>query len=595
MGAAPEYLLGLKRKLLAAPHGDRRGMIRDAARLLGCSVQTVYRRLAACGWKADRKVRTDRGRTCVDKATATLACGMVHVARRANGKKTLPLTTACSILEHDGKGCKIDHETGEVTMPSPTTVSRVARRYGCHPKQLKKGKPPVALKSPHPNWCWEVDASVCVVFYLPGGEVQLFDERKYYKNKPAALAKAEPARVIRWVVTDHYSGAFFLRYTQGAEDTAGLLNALIETMCRRDSENDCLYGVPEILVADKGSSVRSGPAGSLLNALKVRLITHAVGNPRAKGQVEQGQNLVETQFEGRLRMYVAHDLAELNARADEWRIAYNLSSIHTRHRHTRHEMWRRISEDQLRIPSSAEVLRDLAMSGPVEATVRHDLTITRTFRGCGRQEYDLRDLPGIMPGLKVLVQTNPFRAPDADVTVTDAEGERHIYTLSPIERTEAGFRADAAVIGEERKALKDTATDKVLKRIQKDAYGAATLTGAEKARAGKERAYAHIDPLADVKDVPLRTFIPKRGRDLALTGTLKESPPLTVVDAAFTLRGKMAALGVEWGAEHLALLRAWYPAGAIPAADMGALPDRILDAQAAGRRAEMRLVSGGTA
>ena len=341
-------------------------------------------------------------------------------------------------------------------MPSPSTVARIARRYGCHPEQLRRGKPAIEMQSPHPNWCWQTDASVCVVFYLPGGKVQVFEEKKFYKNKMDNLIKAEPERVIRWVVTDHYSGAFFLRYTQGAEDTRGLLDSLTETMCRRDdSENDCLYGVPKILVADKGSSIRSGVSRNLLNALGVRLITHLPGNPRAKGQVEQAQNLVETHFEGRLRMYTAADLDQLNAAADEWRIAYNLTEKHSRHGKTRHSMWRTIAEEQLLIPANRDALLELATTTTEEVSVPHNLVLARTLKRHGRHEYDLRVLPGILPKQKILLQINPFRAPCVDVTVTDADGQQHTYTLEPIERNEAGFRADAPVIGQEYKALPD--------------------------------------------------------------------------------------------------------------------------------------------
>jgi transposase InsO family protein len=574
-------------------------MIEDAARILGVTPQTVYRKLAAHGYKPGRKRRTDKGRTCVDRDTALLACGMVVKATRANGKRTMPLAGAVKILEHSGMGCKINTDTGEVTMPAPATVARVARRYGCHPEQLRRGKPPVELASPHPNWCWQVDASVCVLFYLPGGKmgVRPIDDRQVYKNKPHNEDAIKDKRVIRWVVTDHYSGAFFLRYSTGAEDSLHLLDALFEAMCRRDdSENDCLYGVPRILVADKGSSITSGHARAAFDALGVRLVTHKPGNPRAKGQVEQAQNLVETQFEGRLRMYEVTDLPSLNAAADQWRVAYNLTAKHSRHGRTRHAMWRVIREDHLRIPASMEALRDLAHSGPARATVTRNLTIVRTLRGYGRQEYDVRAIPGILPKMDVSLQINPFRAPCVDMTLEDAEGNRRTWTLEPIERDEAGFRVGAALIGEEYKALADTAADTALKDIHLRAHKAETLAEAEKAEAGKARIYADIDPMADVRAVPLRQYMPKRGRDLTLAPTLKEEPPLSFVDAVFELRNRTKALGLEWTEVHVAALQKYHgPDDSIPAAKIASLLAIVLDEAAAKRASGMRLVSGGAA
>jgi transposase InsO family protein len=586
-------------------------MVKDAARLLGVVPLTVYRHLAAYGYKSGRKPRADKGRTCVDRDTALLVCGMVHEARRANGKKTLSMTTAVEILEHNGMGCKIDYETGEVTMVSPGTVARVAKVYGCHPEQLRRGKPSIRQRSLHPNHVWQVDASVCTVFYLPSGKVRIFDESRNYKNKPKNLEKTAHERVIRWVVTDHYSGAFFLRYTLGAESAESLLNALIEAMCRRDdSENECLYGAPQILMADKGSAVRSAPAQSLFAALGVEVILHAVGNPRANGQVEQAQNLTETQFEGRLRMYtvgeveslfeerggidVIRDLTDLNAAADKWRIAYNLSRIHSRHKKTRHALWRTIREEQLRIPAGPEVLRDYVYHKPVEITVPHNLTLEKSLKryGYGSHVYDLRHIPGILPGMKLPLRVNPFRAPCVDVTLTDADGVEHVYILEPLEIDEAsGFRLDAPVIGQEYKALADTAVDRAVKDIHLRAHAADTLAAAYKAESGKGRVYGDIDPMADVAAVPLRQYMPRRGRDLTLAPTLKESPPLSLVDAVFALHHKFSGMGLEWTPEDAARVEGWY-GNNVPATDMAGLADRLLTARMS---AGLKMVAGGAA
>jgi hypothetical protein len=345
-------------------------------------------------------------------------------------------------------------------------------------------------------------------------------------------------------------------------------------------------------MADKGSAVRSGPSRALLDALKIKLITHEVGNPRAKGQVEQAQNLVETQFEGRLRMYVVRGLDELNTAADEWRIAYNLSAEHTRHGKTRHAMWRTIREDQLFIPASADALRDLAVSGPVPVTVPHNLVISRSLRGYGQHKYDVRDIPGILPRTKLLLQVNPFRAPSVDLTITDADGSQRIYTVDPLEITEAGFRADAAVIGQEHKAIKDTATDKALKDIQKEAYAVKTPQDAQAARDGKQRAYAELDPMADVRAVPMRQYMPRRGRDLVLDQARHDLAPLSLVDAVFELRGRMQQRGMEWSADYTAALKSLYPV-TVPAQDMPGLPDILIDAVADSKRAGFKLVAGG--
>ncbi|MCD2164674.1 hypothetical protein [Comamonas koreensis] len=62
---------------------------------------------------------------------------------------------------------------------------------------------------------------------------------------------------------------------------------------------------------------------SLLASLEVEAITHEAGNSRAKGGVENANNIVETQFESRLRFEPVNSVAELNATAQAWAEAYN--------------------------------------------------------------------------------------------------------------------------------------------------------------------------------------------------------------------------------------------------------------------------------
>ena len=72
-----------------------------------------------------------------------------------------------------------------------------------------------------------------------------------------------------------------------------------------------MHGVPFILYTDKGCANTSGLFKNLLERLDVTFIPHATGNSRAKGQVENGNNIVETQFEGRLRFIKIESLEQL--------------------------------------------------------------------------------------------------------------------------------------------------------------------------------------------------------------------------------------------------------------------------------------------
>lgn len=552
--AHAECFVQLKGRLQEAPHGERGAIVVDVATALCCTPATIYRKLQKVGWDSGRKTRTDKGSLCVDENLAMQAAGMVKIGTRANGKKTMPLTTALNILEKNGMGI-INTATGEVTMPCPTTVARAMMAYGCHPEQVRQGSPAQDLRSLHPNHVWEMDASVCVIFYLPKGKVEVLDEKKYYKNKPEHLKKIELQRVIRWVITDHYSGSLFVRYTQGSEDAASAIGVLIEAMCKRDGEQ--MHGVPFILYTDKGSPFVAALSQTFFASLRIHHITHTAGNARATGQVENAQNLVETQFEGRLRLLEITSLEELNAQAAQWRTAFNARAIHRRHKNTRERMWLRIKPEELRVPESVEALRAIVSSPSVEHTVKPTLMLNYTPKGFTAQRYSLRHIDGIVIGEKIEVCVNPYEAPAVDITVTGRDGTRNTYTLKPIDYDDAGFNAQAPVIGQEYKALADTATDKAIKAMDKAAYSADTLEAVEQAKKRKQRAYTDIDAMADVQATSVPTYFPKRGTAIQLDRQ-RELAPLSPVQAAMQIRPLLAAAGIHWTAEHLAALREAY-------------------------------------
>lgn len=570
--AESTYLLELRERLEAAPHGGKTSIVAEAAKFLACSGQEVYRRLRAkAGFDSGRKPRKDRGQCSVPEDVAVKAAALVRGATRRNKKKTLPITTALDILNENGQGADV----------SPATLSRAMRKYRCHPTMLAKGKPGTHMRSEHPNHVWQVDASICVLFYLPVGGLKVMPESEFYKNKPQNLARVEKQRVWRYVVTDHYSGAFYVHYlVAGGESAEGLVEVFLAAVSKRGKE-DPMHGVPEILMMDSGSANMSGLFLNLLDRLGVRHLTHLPGNPRAKGQVEQAQNLVETQFEGRLAFHCVTGLEQLQVAADRWRVHYNAYQRHSRHGKSRNDMWLTIAEDQLRIAPSMELLRELVTAKPEERVVRHDMTVTHSVKGFGRRTYALHMLPGVVPGMKVRVVVNPYQAPTVDVLLRDERGEDVAWPVAPVETDEAGFRADAPVFGQEYKAPPDTAADKRVKEI------AAAVGDTGKERQTGQAPYG-LDVFADVHEAP--AYLPRRGRDLGLDASRREIPPLSHVEAAKALK---AALGQDWNPEHYAWLVQRYPDG-VPAEEIDDIAARLA-APATPAGAVLKVVAGGAA
>ncbi|EMC7952804.1 transposase family protein [Acinetobacter baumannii] len=550
--AIQDYLREVAANLQAAGHGQKGEIIATACKYLDVSRPQLYRDLETVGFKSERKQRSDKGKTVVPTEVAEMIGGMVHVATRANGKKTLPITTALDMLVADGKAPKV----------SAATVARVMKQNMCHPKQLATPSAHTQQKSLHPNHVWQVDASVCVLFYLPKGGMQVMDEKKFYKNKPANVKKIENDRVIRYVMTDHYSGSIYVEYVYGSESSENLIEIFLNAIQKRSAQEP-MHGVPNILYTDKGCANTSGLFRNLLERLDVTFIPHATGNSQAKGQVENAQNIVETQFEGRLRFMQINNIQELNAQATAWRMYWNETKIHSRTKRSRNAVWQTIKPEQLRIAPPMELCRELISTVPVEKTVKANLTVSHAIQGYGSQDYDVRHVDGVYPKAKLQIVVNPYRAPCIDVLTKDQHGNEVIFTCEPMQVDWVGFGNDAAIIGEEIKAMPQSKIDENRKRILKKAYDAETLEQVDKAIAKKKPAYdGQLNAMADVAAVEVPTYIKRAGEQVTTTKQRRESAPISTVEAAKEIRG---LIGDLWTTDHYKALKKSYPDGLVPA------------------------------
>ena len=547
-----DTLRDLAVRLDEAGYGQRKPLVKQVAALLCCSEQTVYRKLKQeIGWTSGRKKRSNAGDLSVSENTCKALSHLMHKSTRDNGKRTMPLTLAAEILRGSGFA---DAEA------SATTLSRAMRRYRCHPDMLATGKPFVHMRSLHPNHVWQVDPSICVLFYLPKGGLAVMEEAKFYKNKPGNVRKAERERVWRYVITDHYSGTIYVRYVQAAGESAqGLVDVFLDAISYR-GRHDPMHGICYILGMDAGSANTSHLFLNLCERLGVEVAVHKPGNPRAKGQVECANNIVETQFESRLGYLHINSLEELQAAADRWRQHYNANAIHSRTGKSRNDVWMTITEAQLRLAPALELCRELVTTRPVDAKVKDDMTITHAIKGFGRNTYDLRMLPGLVPSMHVRVVVNPYRAPAVDVAVPDpALAEDPVWTVEPVRKDDAGFWESAPVYGQEYQAQPDTIADKYVKEIDEAA-------GPD---ARHPRAPERVDVMADIKPAP--EYLPKRGHDLGLDASRRELPPLTVVEAAMQLKHR---LGERWTGEAYAWLTQRYPEG-VPVLELDDIAERM--------------------
>lgn len=541
MGAAStdevRILVELADRLEASPWRGRAGLVADAATALGVSMQTVYSRLKDAGlYDSGRKRRVDAGDSVVDESMALQVASMVQVGTRANGKRTMSIRQSSEISHANGVGPTCS-ETGEILRVSPTTLARAMRAHNCHPDQLAAGHTAIAMRSLHPNQTWQVDSSVGTLFYAPNGGVQgitWLDETEIYKNKPDAIARVSKDLCIRWAITDHCTDAGFVRYQAGSENSLGFIEFFLEAIQCRAGEP--FHGVPLILVMDPGAVARAKAAQNLLKRLGVRVIVHRAKNARAKGGVEGFHNRWEMAFESRLAMWYPPDMEALNARADEVRRAWMSSARHRRHGMTRFEAWLRIREEQLRLAPSIELCRELVTGGEATRTTDNYGCISFAMAGFGSNSYRVSHL-GIGPREKVRLVVNPYRAPAIDVLLAGEDGEDVAHTVLPVATDDFGFDAGGNVWGEAIRALPMTAPERQMQKIHLAAYGVPTQAEADAARRARQNAFeGEINPFADVEQVVVPTYMPRRGVEHPVSARARELPPVDLVDAVRRLR-----------------------------------------------------------
>ncbi len=566
-------LIDVQRRAYAAGHGGKGEVYAAACRHLGLSRATLLRKLKGVVVKPERKRRTDAGAVSLTRDEAVLISALLMDSLRKNSKRLMSITQAVELLRAN---CEIRAEylneaTGEVRPLSDSAIARALRVYGLHPDQLLRPAPHTELRSLHPNHVWQIDASLCVLYYLNARSeresgLQVMESAKFYKNKPANLRRIEADRVWSYEVTDHYSGAIFANYVMGAESAINLAESFIQATQQRGS--DPFYGVPFILMMDMGAANTSGPVKNLARRLQMELIAHAPGNARATGQVENGRNLLERSFEAGLRLKPVTDLDALNAAVRKWARWYNATRIHSRHGMTRFDAWMEIRPEQLRVVD-AELARALLTHVPDPRTVSGTLTVQFDSR-----EFDVSAIPRVMVGEKLQVTWNPYQPDSAVIVDVDADGNELLHTIPQVARGAAGFRDDAPVIGEEYARPADTLADTHRKLVERVATDSATDEESAAKRKARAASFGgRIDPAKVIDTTPVPTWLPRNGTELAPNVTAIDRTPerlLTHFEAATELLRR----GVQLSADKNAQIAAWYPDG-VPETELDPLQQRL--------------------
>jgi len=455
----PELARTLAQELSTAPYGGQGEILRRWENTLNLSRSTLLRHAKQQGGYQPqaRKKRADAG---VSRAGVTDE-GLAHVvalmtrSRRKMGRMEMPTSEAVKEVIRAGY------------LPQGTTVEtvcRLLREKGISRRMLQEnytldGQAVSAqhtrLVTKHPNHMHEVDVSACIHWYFrkKGGlgrrDVNL---ELAGGKKPEAIRKLGREHILRYVLVDHFSSAFYVRYYLAAgENALNLIDFLYHGWRRRDERHDIFHGAPRMIYFDPGAANLAHTTTTLLDNLQIEHLAHLAGNARATGAVEVHQRIWQQCFESKLWGKPPENLEELNARADAARIEYCMEQTHRRHGMTRWEAWSGIKAEALRLLPSEEVFKELVTEKAHKTTVRADGIIRHKGMHMVLTEVDV--------GQRVEVVRNPYRLPEVIAYKLELDGSRG--DILPTKHIENEW--DLGVALGEFKRRKDTPAQRTMK------------------------------------------------------------------------------------------------------------------------------------
>jgi hypothetical protein len=579
-----DYLRSLAVQLDAAGHGQRGPIIAAAEQFLGWSAQTIYRQLkAACGWVSERKTRADKGSTGVPTHSLQMLAAVQREAIRDNGKQTLFTTTGRGMLEQNG--IAFDVSNGQLNKLMRDRKMNVASQRNVSPVQ--------ALRALHPNHVHEVDPSLCLLYYLNNRQY-LMRDREFYKNKLENYAKIQN-KVYRYVIYDRASSLFIPWYVEAVgENQHSLFDFLMFAWSRQPGR--LFFGVPTFVLWDKGTANKAAAIKNLLRQLEVGTLDHEAGHSRVKGGVENANNIVETQFESRLRFEPVKDIRELNERAFAWANAYCANLIpgqDTRLRRdgleqpiARSDLWQLITAEQLRLLPSVDVCRALMVAREQQRKVKPNLTVD--FKHPNAEHslvYSLRGLDGVNVGDQVMVRALVYGDCAIQIQAPRYDGDLLTYRVEP-ERgyDQFGQLLAGGVIGEEFKGMPHTAIEHAAKDMDALAYPGMPADEIKKARNKKATPFGNkLDAHSYLAKLAMPTYLPKQGSEIAAPDHLQVAVPMLSATAAMIRIAN--AINRNLSDEENTFLRTRYDAG-VPEDQIAALIDQFTNpAQATPQRA----------
>jgi hypothetical protein len=582
-----QQLFNLRDALATAPRGEQTERVVAFANFIGRSPQTVHRWLKDhSGRKTNRKLRADKGKSSVPTETIEMMAGMKRETVRGNGNKTLPTPVAMNILHGNGI---------EITV-SKSRYNAIMRERNLDVDSIMASRSHIQTRPEHVNQVYQVDPSLCVIYYM-GGKQRIMRDEEFYKNKLDNYAKVK-LKVWRYVRWEQASSSIDVYYYEAAgENQQSLFEFLHHTMSKQPHRLS--YGVPTTLEMDKGSANTSHGIVNWMEAMGVQVITHATGHSWAKGGVENANWLVETHFESRLKFEPVESVEQLNAAASNWVRDYNANAIpHVDCRvrrasgepMVRDDLWQlilRTPQHLIEVPD-IEVCKYFLHAAETTRDVKSNYFISFVHPEIKKsRQYDLRPWAEYLHrSMTVKVCALLLKDGALRVEIPRIGGDPLLVEVQPDSAFDQFGNSMAAQIKGEYSRAPQSLTEAADQRLAQAAWGAdATPDTAEQARAKQARPFAHLNDGRGLvahshlgrEQLPQRLLPAAATLDTEQVRAAREArtefPPLSLVEFA-------KGMGRDWSASFAAVVMQRYPDGKIPATDTESLKQRLLGGEA---------------
>ena len=264
-----------------AQWGQGRAVAEEWAHKTKKSIATVYAAARRVGFVSGRKKRVDAGSSKIGVTEEYLALIVKEInfsARKFGTTKKFPMIVESAMRS-------VAYNYGVYVDASVATVTRHLRQRNLNRDGIAEPPPHIDLRSLDPNHVHMADISVCLNWHFEERN-SLFIIRpnsELHFNRIETIQRIKN-KILRFVIIDHYSGAFYLKYfVAKGERPEHYIEFLYEAWAEKDDLFFPFCGIPKLLYTDKGSALGSSHVRNLLTALHVDFRTHEKGNPRAQG------------------------------------------------------------------------------------------------------------------------------------------------------------------------------------------------------------------------------------------------------------------------------------------------------------------------